>query len=364
MSTDAINSITDIQELVLAGETNWKQYGEVNAVYNGDLVLFNYTQMAQFAGRWNWFERNSRGLILNAHTGEVAARPFPKFFNYGERVPAESAQIVSITEKMDGSLGILYRTADGYRIATRGSFTSDQAIWAMEWLKKHPPVGLSENLTLLFEIIFPQNRIVVDYGTRAELVLLAAINRFTGEELSWHTVEYLAGESQYATPRTYTFESLSDMLEAAKALTANQEGWVVHYDDGSRFKLKGDAYRIAHKIMTGATFKRVLEAVESGQFDAMIEGVPDEFLAQVRLWKAEIETEVAHIRKRVAVALAVAPQGTQKEFALWVQERFDKEFQAYLFAAKSGKPLLPIIYKRAFENRKGADMPVVQDIDA
>lgn len=356
-----MHSIEDLQALVVSGETNWKQYGEVNAVYDGDLVLFNYTQVAQFARRWNWFERNARGLILNAHTGEVVARPFPKFFNYGEQLPAETARIISITEKMDGSLGILYRAAEGYRVATRGSFTSDQAVWATAWLSQRPPRGIPDYLTLLFEIIYPTNRIVVDYGSRAELVLLAAVDRFTGDEFTWHSLEYLAGESGYSLPRTYTFDTLSDILDAAKALTANQEGWVIRYDDGSRFKVKGNAYRLAHKIMTGVSFRRVLEAHESGEFERMIEGVPDEFLGQIRAWKAEIDAVIQAVHGTVVSALESAPTSTQKEFALWVQANFPKDMQSYLFAAKTGKPITPIIYKRAFEGRADADRTLAVD---
>src|SRR5688500_16977767 len=97
-----IQSIEDIQGLILAGESNCHQHGDVNAVYHEGMVLFNYTQACQFANRWNWFERHSRGLILDTATGEVLARPFNKFFNYGERKPAPDVAIVEITEKMDG----------------------------------------------------------------------------------------------------------------------------------------------------------------------------------------------------------------------------------------------------------------------
>src|SRR5688572_4275446 len=112
-----IASIEDIQKLVRAGESSWEQYGDVRSLYFEDFVLFNYSAKAQYAGRWNWFELNSRGLILNATTGEVVALPFPKFFNWGELDRTTDATIQYITEKIDGSLGILYRVVDGYRIA-------------------------------------------------------------------------------------------------------------------------------------------------------------------------------------------------------------------------------------------------------
>lgn len=130
-----IENMEQLQTLVRAGETEWAQYGDVRAVYHEGLVLFNYTQQCQYAGRWNWFEQQSRGLILNATTGEIVARPFPKFFNLGECTPALGATIDYITEKWDGSLGILYRHNDEYKIATRGSFTGEQAQWATDFLK-------------------------------------------------------------------------------------------------------------------------------------------------------------------------------------------------------------------------------------
>lgn len=123
-----INTFQELRLLVTSGFTDWKSLGDVRSVEQDDLILFNYTNAAQFANRWNWFERQSRGLILNRETGEVVARPFPKFFNWGE-TNQPTASLVELTEKIDGSLGILYRHNGEFKIATRGSFTSDQALW-------------------------------------------------------------------------------------------------------------------------------------------------------------------------------------------------------------------------------------------
>jgi len=151
------------------------------------------------------------------------------------------------------------------------------------------------------------------------------------------------------------------LLELAKALPVNEEGWVIKMSDNQRFKIKGAAYLLAHRIMTGATFNRVLEAVEAHQFDAMIEGVPDEFLGQVRLWKAEIESMLENIHALCREALAVAPQGTQKDFALWVQANYPKDFHSYLYAAKAGKDINQIAYRHAFESRADSDRTLAID---
>lgn len=54
--------------------------------------------------------RTCRGLIVHSTTGRVLARPWAKFVNHG-RPEAETLDLaapVEVTDKLDGSLGILY----------------------------------------------------------------------------------------------------------------------------------------------------------------------------------------------------------------------------------------------------------------
>src|SRR5690606_5598465 len=46
------------------------------------LVILNYTYKAQINSVWNRATTNARGLIYNAVTGQVVARPFRQFCNY------------------------------------------------------------------------------------------------------------------------------------------------------------------------------------------------------------------------------------------------------------------------------------------
>lgn len=346
-----ITSIEDIQNLIRAGNTDWQQYGDVRSLYFEDFVLLNYSAKAQYAGRWNWFELNSRGLILNTKTGEVVALPFPKFFNWGELDRTTDAAIHYITEKIDGSLGILYRAADGYRIATRGAFESEQALWATHYLKQHFSLdGLADELTLLFEIIYPGNRIVVNYGDKQDLVLIGARNRVTGQTLDLDQLKLLAQQFSFNMPTIYDFASIEDIITASNQLTADNEGWVVTFEDGSRFKFKGAIYQLAHKMLTGVSFKQVLEAVASGQFDALIEGVPDEFLTVIREYKQRIDTRAAEVIAFVEHEMQSAPRESRREFAQWVQGRYKGIIRtAYFFAALDGKSLMPLIYQHEFE---------------
>lgn len=337
----------ELQAKAREGFTDWEQYGNVKAVYKDDLILFNYTAVAQWEGTWNWFERVSRGLILNT-AGEVIARPFDKFFNWGECGRKSSGHIVTVTEKIDGSLGILYRTNGEYRISTRGSFDSEQAIWATDHLNTYYDLAdLPDDLTLMFEIVYPENRIVVDYGNTYELFLLAA-RKFSGEYLPFYPDVYELGRKyNFVMPNTYQFNNVTDILEACEKIDGTQEGWVVEFSDGQRFKFKGNTYVELHRLVTNTSFKRVLSWVADGSYNAMIDGVPEEFLDQVREWKTEIDAKVHGIKFTIEYLFQLAPKDDRKTFAVWVNQNA-KIFAPYLFMELDGRDCLPLIYKKEF----------------
>jgi RNA ligase len=340
-----------LQEKVKEGQgVDWSEYGDVRAIYLDDLVLFSYTQSAQYEGRWNDFERMSRGLILNWKTGEIVARPFDKFFNWLENGEKASGHIVNITEKVDGSLGILYRHNGGFKVATRGSFDGEQATWATDFLNANYPMGgfLPNEYTLLFEIVYPENRIVVDYGHLEELFLLAARNRFTGEYLPFFPDVYeIAQEFGFPLPQVYDFNRIEDIIAATDTLSAEHEGWVVEFSRGQRFKFKGDRYKELHRIVTNASLKRVVESIRDGRYYEMIAGVPDEFLRQIKEWKQQVDAKVQEVRNATMQAFDAAPKETRKEFALWSRENHPN-LMPYLFLMLDDRPIEPTIYKKEF----------------
>jgi RNA ligase len=155
--------------------------GMVNRQYHPrlPLAILNYSHECQFAREWNDVTTQCRGLIYNVDNTEVVARPFRKFFNAEELGPSKLGQAlgknVLCMDKADGSLGILYpdsTTVTGLAIATRGSFTSEQAQWATWWFNKYANVPLfDQEITYLFEILVRWNRIVLEYDWEG-LVLL------------------------------------------------------------------------------------------------------------------------------------------------------------------------------------------------
>jgi len=133
-----------------------------------DLIIWNYTPQCQYAGAWDEVTLQARGLITKSD-GTIVARAFRKFFNYEQHHGDLPLEPFKVTEKLDGSLGILFFINDTPQIATRGSFTSDQALRATKILHERykdffPHLLATSHYTYLFEIVYPGNRVVVDYG--------------------------------------------------------------------------------------------------------------------------------------------------------------------------------------------------------
>ena len=131
----------------------------------------------------------SRGLILDSEHN-ILSKPFSKFFNLNETpettISNLPVEVPLITEKLDGVIGILYPEKDKVAIASRGSFDSDFAIWATDWIRKkgYSLEDFKHGYTYCFEIIYPGSRIVVDYKGRSELVLLAVLSNEDKHELN------------------------------------------------------------------------------------------------------------------------------------------------------------------------------------
>lgn len=345
------NCMFDLQQLVRSGFTDWRSLGDIYVKQKGDLLLFNYTPAAQYAGRWNWLETVSRGLILDAVTGDIVARPFDKFFNWGEGGRTTDAPLVNVSEKMDGSLGIAYFDKGQWQVATRGSFDSEQAQWATRWLRnkigKQWEIQLDTlGATMLFEIIYPENRVVVDYGSLSEMLLLA-VREGEGEYWTPEQVDRLSHEYGLWRPLSREIQDVAKLTELCATLDANREGFVAEFADGQRFKFKGNAYIELHRLITGLTFKNTLEAVENETVESVRESIPDEFLGKFNEWVEYINMQHMRTCSVVEKAFAKAPKGSRKEFAAWVQQGYRP--LAHLFYARlDGREYSSMIYKGMF----------------
>lgn len=254
--------------------------------------IYNYSPEVQFRNYWNDVTLHCRGLILDEQ-GNIVARPWKKFFNLGQiELPIQFDDPVEVMDKADGSLGILYPiTVDtpevfdiGYGVATRGSFESEQAMWATRlWYQKYHNLDPLPHITMLFEIVYPGNRIVLDYGDMEDLILLGAVDNRTGNYYSPMTAKWMwtkrgpIEETEWPGPvvETYPHKSISEAL--SNMGRPNKEGYVIR-SHNFMVKVKEPDYLDLHRLVTNATPKTVWEQLRDGKSkEQIVSAFPDEF---------------------------------------------------------------------------------------
>jgi RNA ligase len=228
-----------------------------------------------------------------------------------------------VFEKMDGSLGICFKYKGEFVLATRGSFTSDQSKKGTEIAKKYGiDHAIVEGFTYLFEIIYPENRIVVDYQGQERLVLLGIIKTDTGEEIPY---DELASFEGWGTMLVQKYDGINDYKTLKALVKDDQEGFIVRFKSGFRMKVKGAEYVRLHRLLTNFSNIDIWEVLKRGDnINTMLERVPDEFDAWVRKTVEQLTSkfilEKAKHEKEFWTLI------DRKQFAEMVKDRPDKHF--------------------------------------
>jgi RNA ligase len=314
-----------------------------------DLTILNYTETCTWDRAWESTTLMSRGLVYNSTTFEVVARPFTKFFNHNqEGAPALTLDTpVVVTEKMDGSMGILYQTPDDkWAIATRGSFASEQALWATKFYNDNyaewwEPV---DGFTYIFEIIYPDNRIVVDYGDKQGLVLLGKVNKRTGRTRVLGRHETLCPSD---IVEVHEFKTYGEVI--ASDQRSNKEGFVLWSPtEDWRVKIKHEEYIILHRFMTQINERHVWELLATkSDYVSVFAAAPDEFhqwlndvVLNLQLEHSKIISEAKETFSQIIAV--VGTQSSRKEFADAVKDLPNK---ALLFKLLDNFDIDEIVWK-------------------
>ncbi|MBW5485896.1 T4 RnlA family RNA ligase [Streptomyces bambusae] len=373
LTLDELLPPQDLAAALDAGHVIRKQHPEL------PLSLYTYTRTCQYERVWNAVTMRCRGLVADDSTGAVVALPLPKFFNVGEHesgqayAPALPDEPFEVYDKVDGSLAVVFHYAGRWRAASRGSFTSTQATWAQRRLDARDTSALTPGVTYLAEVLYPQNRIVVDYGDRRDLVLLAAYAA-DGTEVPLAAAAP-AWQPVGSVVRVWPAMPLADLLALTESDTlpggesatgVNAEGFVLRFASGVRAKAKIAEYVRLHKVLTGVTERDIwrshgiqrfaglpvrqvaqalgcsaaeIEAAGGKPLDALLEQVPDEFDAWVRQVIDRIERECAERERAVDAAYAqVAALGADRgAFARAVRELPDAAVRPAMFLRLDGR---------------------------
>jgi RNA ligase len=338
--------LSELRRLVAANYITARDHPEL------PYTILNYTPKTQFDRYWTPETLVCRGLIVDRRDYTIIAKPMEKFFNWGEREVAIPDEPFVAYEKVDGSLGLSYVDVDGLpAVATRGSFTSYQAKRGTQILRTTYAHTLDRILalgkvTLCFEIILPEYRIVVDYAGREDLVLLAAFDLETGQEIDLDAPSLAT--LGFPLARRYTAKTLEEaQVLVEDPLFDNAEGVVIRFAGGLRLKLKREEYLRLHRIVTGITPRRIWEMLKDGTppIDRLFAGTPAPFQAWARTEIAKIEEQRAEIEGASQEAyrqIVDAAPADRKAFAMLARQH---RHSAILFKLYDGKPYDEIIWK-------------------
>lgn len=322
------------------------------------LTIFKYTQDTHIQDLWNDVNRQARGIIFR-DDGTIVARPFSKFFNLNERTETMVDNLpwhedIEIFEKVDGSCGIGYVVNDVWRLATPGSMESDQAKWGSIVLSMYDLAELPNGCTPVFEIVYPDNRIVVDYKGETFLSLLA-IFEHNGEE--WHPsrVDQIATKCGFRRPERYPFMNLKSEI----LFKDNHEGYVARFSSGLRVKIKSPAYLRIHRLLNHMSPKGVIELIRGSEYRTTVKDLPsylardfDDIRAYVQGLHNSIVHEAEDCLNFMLGKLGKFPNVTRKDYALFIQANVPNELTGFVFALLDKKDIEDKVWRLVLEKVK------------
>lgn len=343
---DKLDLLTHEQDGLIKSSTNAEGY-----------TVWCYTQKAVVEQAWDDITLACRGLVY-APDGTLVSRPFRKFFNWDQPQAVIEKGTFLAFDKYDGTLIVVGEHEGKAIVSTKGSFDTWHSEAARKLLRWYvPPKGL----TVLFELIHPDNRIVIDYGDLEALILLGGVDNETGQDFYPEEVaEATEWHGEVAVARSFNFDSMLKTIANPEAGmrpdgSADREGFVVLWRKpgapGNRVKLKFSLYVQLHGVYTGLTNRRVWECLRDRTLDALYELAPDELHPAIINCADEVlaqANQLGHEAQRLAyngfeAAGIDTPwdfertPDTRRRFAEYVMENGERPLTSLAFLLYDGK---------------------------
>jgi RNA ligase len=207
---------------------------------------------------------------------------------------------------------------------------------------------LPKTCTPVFEIVYPENRVVVDYGNKRELVLLAI---FEHNGVEWHPrrVDQIAELCGFRRPKRYDFDIRTEM-----PFEENSEGYVARFESGLRIKIKSPTYLRIHRLLNHLSPKGVVELIRGKEYRATVKQLPktiakdfDDIRAHVQSMYYNIFTAAHENLQRMLSE--VGENHPRKDYALWVSKNVANAESGFVFALLDEKDIEDKIWKLVLE---------------
>lgn len=298
--------------------------------------------------------RECRGIKFFPN-GKIAARPFHKFFNIGEReetLPNNVDLSVShvIMEKLDGSMIHPINIDGQLRLATKMGLT-DVAAQAYEILTVAQGICLESNvrggITPLFEFVSPENKIVLTYD-QAELVYLGSRVNRTGEYV---TDPYTARKFPVVKMYGSVKIPVIDYIDSIRG-QEGREGDIIRFADGHMMKIKSNWYVRIHKAMDYVRVDRNIIALAlNEELDDVLPMLQIEERTRaskiVEDFWIEFENKLNHLYKLVDIAKHDFNMDRKRIALEFIPTLACKDDGKFLFHAANGRDLREALLNQA-----------------
>jgi len=353
----------------------------INFRRDGNKMSLNYDQIESRES--DPLAKQCRGLILafdidkldmdnfaNAVIGEtvVLARPFDRFFNYGQEAAAninfDKEKDIRYWEKLDGSCIIFYWDPykDMWCSATRGipeanlpidgfdeyTFTSlfqkavkdTVGVSYQDWLNNCRNT-LNIYNTYVFELTTPYNRIVVKYND-CRIHVLGIRDTKTGVELD---PEVFAPFIDVPVCPSYKLETFADMLRHVSVVNPlEHEGIVACTKDFRRVKIKSPSYVAYNRIrdQVANSPRALIQIILDEKLDDFMQVLPSNYLEKAVVYQDKLreivksfDIQYNHCMSEVNKMGVMSDKVRQKQFALEAQH--NKYWLAPMMTIFNGK---------------------------
>lgn len=319
-----------IQQFLLTNNLNTlkQKHGIDVKIYEHKMSL-NYNQINSINS--DKLAQECRGLIL-AHSHkelnndiivgetEIIAFPFFRFFNFGQesavKIDFNKSNDLKFFSKLDGTLIIFYydQIINKWCSATRSvaeanlpidgfknlTFTTlfQKAIYETtgvlynEWIEK---TNLDKNLTYMFELTSPYNRIVVEYFD-CKVHLLGVRNKITLLEDTIENHKYL----NVPLCPTYKLSSFSEMMKLICSQNPlEHEGMVVCNSNFQRVKIKNPEYHAFNMIRDSISNspRALIQIILNDKLDDLTPVLPKHLVELAYKYKNQLKNFIIDFEK-------------------------------------------------------------------
>ena len=284
-----------------------------------DIWIYNYTQYCNGKRLWDDITKLCRSLILDKNN-HVVARGFPKFFNYSEPEAELLDEGYEIYEKLDGSIILLFCYNNDWIFSSKGSFENSQVQKAKE-LMSGKMKDLDKDLTYVYEIIYPNNRIIVNYGSREELVYLSS---FTKDGTEKNINKSLLVGSGIG----------SECFKELQIEESDLEGYVIRYKSGKRVKVKFLKYLQNHILHSNLSPQKIKKLFATTSLENILIEYEEELHDFIQKEWNKIDNEYTKIYNELKNEYNTYYAEDRKQFFTSINKSPNKTVLSYMYSDK------------------------------